>query len=46
MNILLLLFVLFLLLGFRSPGRMGSTHVLVLVASAFALGYSFLRLGH
>ena len=46
MSILVLLFVVFLLLGFRKPGRMGLTHVLVLVASVVALGYSYLRFGH
>jgi hypothetical protein len=46
MNSLVLLFAFFVVAGFRKPGRMGSTHVSVLVASAVLLGWSFLRFGH
>jgi hypothetical protein len=41
-----LLLTVFVLLGFRRPGRMGSTHVWVLLASALVLGGLYLGLGH
>jgi hypothetical protein len=45
MNWLYILLGVFVILGFRRPGRMGSTHVGILVASAVALGWVYLRLG-
>lgn len=41
-----LLLTVFVLLGFRHSGRMGSTHVWVLVASAVLIGGMYLQLGH
>jgi hypothetical protein len=46
MRTFVVLFAIFLVLGLRRPGRMGSTHVWVLMASATVLGYVFaFRLG-
>jgi hypothetical protein len=40
-----LLLTVFVLLGFRHTGRLGSTHVWVLVASALLIGGMSLQLG-
>jgi hypothetical protein len=45
MNWLLVLLGAYVLLGFLKPGRMGSTHVTILVTSAAVLGWVYLRLG-
>ena len=42
---LLVLLAVYVVLGFRRPGRMGSTHVTILVASAIVLGWVFVGLG-
>lgn len=45
MSWLIVLLGIHLVLGLRKPGRMGSTHVAILVSSAVVLGWVFLRLG-
>jgi hypothetical protein len=42
MSSFLVLFGIFVVLGLRRPGRLGSTHVSLLIASAAMLGYVFL----
>jgi hypothetical protein len=46
MTWVLVLFGILVLLGFLKPGRMGSTHVAVVVASGIVLGYAFAGFGH
>jgi hypothetical protein len=45
MSWLAVLLAAFVVLGLRRPGRMGSTHVTILVASALALVWAFTGLG-
>jgi hypothetical protein len=35
----------FVVLGLRRPGRLGSTHVMILVTSVVVLGWAYLGLG-
>jgi hypothetical protein len=42
---LIVLLAVFVVLGLCRPGRMGSTHVAILVTSAVVLGWVFVGLG-
>jgi hypothetical protein len=44
-NWLLVLLAVYVVLGLRRPGRMGSTYVTLLVSSIVVLGWVYLRLG-
>jgi hypothetical protein len=45
MNWILVLLGVYVVLGVRPPGRMGSTYVTLLVATAAVLGWTLLRMG-
>jgi hypothetical protein len=45
MNWIVVLLAIYVVAGFVRPGRMGSTHVAVLLGSAAVLGYVYLHLG-
>ena len=45
MNWIIVLLAVYLVLGLRGPGRMGSTYVSILVASALVIGWAYLRPG-
>jgi len=42
---LIVLLAIYVVLGLRRPGRMGSTNVAIMVASAVALGWAYIGLG-
>ncbi len=45
MNWLIALFAVFMIAGFRRPGRMGSTYVTIMLGAAAIVAYEYAGLG-